>query len=70
MERWKGVDSRHEHRAPSTTFSPSAAARAHVQCKAASLPQEHVAFAAQTHSLEERLQHEGGLAILNEPLGV
>lgn len=52
---------RHEHLAPATVFS--AVLRSQVQCMADCLPQEHVAFWAQTQA-SERPQQVLGLTIL------
>ena len=61
--KWGGKDIRHEHLAPSTLFS--VVAFEHVQERAGCLPQEQVAFVAQTQVLsEERLQQVEGTAIV------
>lgn len=60
-----GFNIRHEHRGPETLFSVDALL--HVQCSADSLPQEHLAWAAQTQvpSWDALQQVVVGLTILN-----
>lgn len=58
----KGGDLRHEHRAPDTVFSVEAFSQEHF--KADCLPQEHLAWEAQTQAVLERPQQVVGTVIV------
>ena len=58
-----GVDLRQEHRAPATVFSVLAFSQLHL--RADCLPQEHLAWAAQTQASPERPQQVVGTVMVD-----